>query len=311
MTSPSEAQDDQASAGGTSVEALKGHAAMLTFAAIISGSFSLGHAGGLGIDPGALTTVRFLIAIAAMAAIVVVAGEVREARVSAPWRYPVLGGLLGTYFVLMFEGLQLSDPVSLGAIFTTTPLMTALFARPILGQTPSPLVMASLLVACAGAIWVIFRADIDALLAFDLGLGELIFLVGCSAHAVYLPLVRRFNRGESGRVFTLWTLVGGFFVIGVYAAPAILETDWAGLPMIVWVTAAYLGLFASAGTFFLMRYAALRLPAAKVMAYGYLIPSFVILFEGLAGHGWVAPPVLFGVAATIAALGMLVLARDA
>ena len=132
-----------------------------------------------------------------------------------------------------------------------------------------------------------------------------------AAHAVYLPLVRRFNRGESGRVFTLWTLTGGFFVIGIYATPAIMETDWLTLPVIVWVTAAYLGLFASAGTFFLMRYAALRLPAAKVMAYGYLIPSFVILFEGLAGHGWVAPPVLIGVAATIAALAMLIFARDA
>ena len=68
---------------GTSAEALRGHAAMLTFAAIISGSFSLGHAGGLGIDPGALTTARFLIAIFAMAAIVLAAGEVREARVTA------------------------------------------------------------------------------------------------------------------------------------------------------------------------------------------------------------------------------------
>ena len=284
---------------------------MLTFAAIISGSFSLGHAGGLGIDPGALTTARFLIAIFAMAAIVLAAGEVREARVTAPWRYPILGGLLGTYFVLMFEGLRLTDPVSLGAVFTTTPLMTAIFALPILGQKPTPLVTASLFVACAGAIWVIFRADVEALLAFDIGIGEMIFLVGCAAHAVYLPLVRRFNRGESGRVFTLWTLTGGFFVIGIYATPAIMETDWLTLPVIVWVTAAYLGLFASAGTFFLMRYAALRLPAAKVMAYGYLIPSFVILFEGLAGHGWVAPPVLIGVAATIAALAMLIFARDA
>jgi drug/metabolite transporter (DMT)-like permease len=58
-------------------------------------------------------------------------------------------------------------------------------------------------------------------------------------------------------------------------------------------------------TFFLLQYAAMRLPAGKVMAYGYLVPSFVILWEGLFGGNWVAPQVWFGVAATIVALAML------
>ena len=44
------------------------------------------------------------------------------------------------------------------------------------------------------------------------------------------------------------------------------------------------------------------------MAYGYLVPSFVILWEGLLGHGWVAAPVWLGVAATIGAL--LILLKD-
>ena len=82
------------------------------------------------------------------------------------------------------------------------------------------------------------------------------------------------------------------------------------MPPIVWVTAVYISVFASALTFFLMRYGALRLPAAKVMAYGYVIPTVVIVLEGLSGHGWVEPPVLLGVAATVVALLMLVLNRD-
>ena len=41
------------------------------------------------------------------------------------------------------------------------------------------------------------------------------------------------------------------------------------------------------------------------MAYGYLVPSFVILWEGLYAGTWVAGPVWFGVAATVAALLLL------
>jgi len=291
------------------VEALKGHAAMLLFAACISGSFSLGHVAAPLIDPAALTALRFAIALAVMAGVLLALRE-RRVMVARPWRFLFLGGVLGIYFVLMFEALKLSDPVSLAAVFTMTPLMTAAISRFTLGQRPSPVMLASLLLAAAGALWVIFEADWDKARAFDLAEGELIFLIACFAHAIYISLVRRFSQGESPAVFTAWTVSGGLLVVGLYGIPAILATDWVGLPPVVWVTAAYVGIVASAFTFFLMRYAALRLPSAKVMAYGYLVPSFVILIEGTVGHGWVEPIVLVGVAATIAALVVLVVGRD-
>ncbi|MDF1792851.1 MAG: DMT family transporter [Thalassobaculaceae bacterium] len=292
-------------------EALKGHAAMLLFATLISGSFTLGHLTAPHIDPGALTALRFALAAAVMAGAILAGrkGE-RQLTVRAPWRFLVLGVLLGSYFVLMFEALRLTDPVSLAAVFTMTPLLTALFGFLLLRQGISPLVGGSLFLAASGAVWVVFRGDVDALLAFDIGTGELIFLGACVCHAIYIPLITVMNRGESGKLFTLWTVLGGLLVVAVYAFPAILRTDWTTLPPIVWVTAVYISVFASAITFFLMRYGALRLPAAKVMAYGYLIPSVVIVLEGLSGHGWVAPPVLLGVAATVLALLMLVLNRD-
>jgi drug/metabolite transporter (DMT)-like permease len=88
-------------------------------------------------------------------------------------------------------------------------------------------------------------------------------------------------------------------------ARSLLATDWAALPGIVLVAIVYLAIFATVGSFLMVQYATLRLPSSKVMAYGYLVPSFVILWEGLSGHGWVAPSVLLGAGATV--VGLLIL----
>ena len=282
---------------------------MLLFALLISGSFSLGGLAATLLDPGALTAVRFVIAVVVIGAATAAAGSLRRSDLAAPWRYVVLGVLLAAYFVLMFESLRLADPVAMGAVFTMTPLMTAVFAWPILRQPVPPAVLAGLLLAAAGALWVIFRGDLDRLLGLDIGPGEALFLVGCVCHALYVPMVPRLVRRESGFAFTFWTLAAAALVTAVYAAPAIAATDWVALPPVVWVAIVYVAIAATAVTLFLVRYATLRLPSAKVMAYGYLIPSLVAIEEGLLGHGLIAASVLPGIVATVAALLWLVALR--
>ena len=62
---------------------------------------------------------------------------------------------------------------------------------------------------------------------------------------------------------------------------------------------------ASAATFVLLQYATLCLPSAKVMAYTYLTPSWVILWEIALGHGAPRPLILIGIAMTVVALVLL------
>ncbi len=291
---------------GERKEALRGHAAMLLFASLISISFTLGDLAVPHLAPGPMTAARFLLAVAVMGTLVV--GQIRAEHFRAPWRYPLLGGLMGGYFILMFEALAITDPVSTGAVFTLTPMMGAVFGYLLLRQSTTPVMALSLALAALGSIWVIFRADIDAILGMRIGPGERLFFIGCMAHALYIPLVPFTKRGEPTLVYSFGALVGGLLVTSIYSAREIVAIDWAGLPMIAWACVIYLGIFTTAGTFFLVQYASLRLPAAKVIAYGYLVPSFVIFQQGILGHGWVAGPVWLGAAATIAAL--LILLRD-
>jgi len=253
----------------------------------------------------ALNAVRFWIAAAIIGAIVVARGGVPRAALAAPWRYLVLATVFTLYFVLMFEGLKTSPSVSVAAVFTLTPLLTAAVGWLLLRQGVTPRIAFALTIGALGALWVIFRADLQAMLRFDVGRGELIYFVGCISHSFYTPLVRKLNRGESALVFTFGTLVAGAALLTVLGWFDIMSTPWLMLPSIVWVTILYTAIFASAATFTLLQFAALRLPSSKVMAYTYLTPAWVILWN--AGLEAALPPMTvgFGVAMTIVALVLL------
>ncbi len=276
---------------------------MLAFSALVAGSFSLGSRVANDIDPLALAAARFLLAAVLIGAFA--APRVRRVHAAAPWRYLALGGLLAAYFVLMFEGLKTAPPVSTAAVFTLTPIMAGGFGWLLLRQVTTPRMAAALALGGAGALWVIFRGDLAALLAFDVGRGEAIYFAGCVAHAFYAPLVPRLNRGEPTVVFSFGALAAGTLGLAVVAGPAIASTDWLSLPPLVWIVAVYLAVFATAISFLLLQFASMRLKAAKVMAYTYLTPSWVILWEIALGGG--APPatVLVGIAFTIGALLLL------
>lgn len=288
---------------------LVGHAAMLGFSCVVAGSFSLGGLVANEVAPSALNAVRFLIAGAIVFAIILVrepapAAAFRQAA-RAPWRHMINGTLISIYMVLMFEGLKTATPVSTSAVFTLSPLVTAAFAYLILGQVLPKRVALAIALGGIGALWVIFRADLAALTRFEVGRGEAIFFVGCVAYALHIPLLRKWNRGESAVMISFVNLVAGSVLLLTLGAPAILATDWAALPAVVWITILYTAVFATAGSFTLLQIASMRLPGAKVMAYTYLVPSWVILWELALGHGAPLPMVFVGVGVTIAALLML------
>lgn len=289
---------------------LLGHLAMVLFCVLTAGSFSLGGLAAPHIAPGALNALRFVLGICVIATLAFVMLKGRVPAPVAPWRYAILGGLMAVFFITMFIGLRHTDPVSTGAVFTLMPLLGAGFGYLFLGQVPRPVVVASLVFAALGALWVIFRGSLDALLAFDVGYGEAIFFIGVACHAAYSPLVRRLNRGEPVVAFTLWTMTATCIWTLLYGMRDVLATEWLALPMVVWLAILYLVIFTTSITFFLMQFASMRLPASKVLAYTYLTPTFVIVLEGLLGHGWAAPQVLIGALITVMGLVVLAASRD-
>ena len=278
---------------------------MLGFSALVAGSFSLGSLAAPLIDPAALSAVRFFLAGAVIGGAALATQGLPRSAAQAPWRYGVLGALLAIYFVAMFEGLKSAPPVSAAAVFTLTPMMAAGFGWLLLGQRMTPRIALALAIGGAGALWVIFRGDLAALARMEIGTGEAIYFWGCLAHAAYTPMVRKLNRGEPAVVFTFGTLVAGCILLMLWGYQAILSTDWAALPPVFWITLAYLVVFATAASFLCVQYATLQLPSSKVMAYTYLVPSWVILWQIALGLDRPGLAVLPGVVLTILALVLL------
>ena len=290
----------------------RGHIAMLAFSGLVAGSFPLGAAAAAHVSPLALNAVRFALA-SAILGVAVLATRPRGAPArpaaarpgSAPWRYLLLGAIFACYFVLMFEGLKTAMPVSAAAVFTLTPPATAAFAWLLLRQVTGPRVATALALGAAGALWVIFGGDPASLARLQVGRGEAVYFLGCLAHALYTPMIRLLNRGERALVFAFGTMVAACAILWVVGMPAILATDWATRPASVWIAIGYTAVFASAVTFTLLQYGSLRLPASKVMAYTYLVPAWVALWQVALGGDWPSARLLPGVALTLLALALL------
>ena len=281
------------------------HLAMLGFSVLVAGSFSLGSIIANDISPIALTAVRFILAAIVIGIIAISTGSVTQAALKSPWRYLVLGVIFSVYFVLMFEGLKTATPVSTVAIFTLIPAVSAIAGFVILGQIVSSRIVVALIIGALGALWVIFRADIQLLSTFSIGRGELIFFVGCIAHAIMPILFRLLNRGENPLMVTFGLLISGAIILCIIGAREIIETDWIGLPTIVWVVIFYVSICASAITFVLLQFASMHLPATNVMAYTYLTPIWVLVWELFLGHS--VPPlwVLGGVFLAVVSVTLL------
>ncbi len=294
----------------TGREKLKGHLAMLLFAALIAGSFSFGGLAARYMEAEPLTLWRYIMTIVVMAALAFGAFRVPAVWPKEIWRFLLLGGLIAIYMLTMFTALEYTSPVATGAVFTLMPLLSAGFALPVLGQKTRPGVLAGLVIAAAGAVWVIFRGSIADILAFDIGTGEMIFFAGVVCHALYVPLIRRFDRGEPAVAFGFWVTAGATIWLIAPGIRSLVATDFSALPLTVYAAVTYLAVVTTAGTFLLLQYASMRLPASKVLGYGYLTPSFIILLEGILGHGWASLPVLAGALVTACGLALMAFLPD-
>jgi drug/metabolite transporter (DMT)-like permease len=268
---------------------------MLLSAFLVSTSFTVGKAITPFMDPLVLTLVRFLLATLLFAPYVKRTFGVFYPGAIALLRYSLISAALVGFFWLMFLSLRVTNPLNTGVIFTTVPGISGLYSWFLLKERLGRYRILALILAMAGALWVIFEGDVQRFLTMQLNHGDLLFFSGCLLMALYMPLVKLLHRGEPMAVMTFWIMMTGCLWLLLFASTKLPGFPWASIPGKVWLGIVYLALFTTIITFFITQWATLHLGPTRVMAYSYLYPPLIVLIEWFLHHNFPSIKTLIGV----------------
>ncbi|MBT3929065.1 MAG: DMT family transporter [Rhodospirillaceae bacterium] len=266
------------------------HAVTLFANLMVSTSFPVGKEIAHAMEPGVLMLLRFVLAALIMGVFVYFRHGLVWPGTRALLRYALIALTVVIFFWCMFEALRYTSALNTSALFTTVPVLAAIFAFFLTGERLGSYRFAALALGLVGALWIIFRGDPERLLALDVNKGDVIFLAGCVAFGFYGVMIKSFHRGEPTAVMTFWILLCSAVFYVAIAAKDLAATKWLETDPIVYGGVAYLAVVSTVISFFLFQYATPRMGPTRVLAYTYFIPAFVLLVDWAIGRG--LPPVM-------------------
>jgi len=282
---------------------LKYHFLALLVTTLVAGSFlSSARLSGV-INPFSLTLLRFVIAALVLLPFVLMKEKNRKAISKALPRSLIMSFFFSTFFICMFEALKTTTALNTGTLYTLVPFMTAVFSLFVFKEKMTKNMFFIYLLGITGTCWVIFKGDISALLAFSLNYGDVLFLLGCVSMVCFSLSMKLLYRGNEMIVVVFCTLLGGalWMLLALFVFEQRLQ--WHLLNNSLLIHMAYLALFATLASTFIIQKTTVILGPSRVMAYIYLNPVFValltVLIEGATLPAIIYPGMLLSIAATI------------
>ena len=266
------------------------HVQLLLGQILLATSFPVGAAITHGLAPELLTMSRFALATLLFAPYI----AWRHGLTIPPARtlagYAAIGACLAAFFWAMFAALRLTSALNAATIFTVLPGIAAFYSAVLVRERIGRRRMIALIVGAVGALWVVFRGDMELFLSLAFNRGDMIFLAGLFAMGLYTPLVQRFHGQEPASVMAFWTMATGTAWLVLLNNWTIFQTEWSAVEGEVLAGIAYLAVFTTIISFFIIQHATLRLGPTRVMSYTYLTPALVVLLDWALGRG--LPPLM-------------------
>lgn len=177
-----------------------------------------------------------------------------------------------------FWGLSFTLPIHAAVLMTTSPLFVFVAAAVLRTERLSPLKIAGLVVAFAGALTLTVRGQ-DISLAPNMLRGDTMILINAASYGLYLVIVRPLMAKYQPLTIVFWIYVYGAIFNIPAGAPDLLAVSWGALSGLHWLALAWVLLFLTAGTYSLNAFALSKLPSSAVGTYVYLQPVFVAFFS--------------------------------
>ncbi|MEM7181718.1 MAG: DMT family transporter [Spirochaetota bacterium] len=285
------------------------HLLMLLTIALIATSFPIGKIIAKALPAEVMMLLRFVFAAVLFAPYVFYRNGLHIPARTFLARYALLSVPLTIFFWCMFESLRYTSATNTAALYTTVPAITAVFAWLINRETTNKSKRFGLALGTLGAIWIIFRGDLAALMALQLNYGDLLFFVGSLAMGLYSPLIKRLYRSEAMEVMTFWVIFFSglwMFLLSLGKLPSI---AWQAVGVDVFFSLLYLAFFTTVVSFFLLQFATVKIGSTRVAAYSFLNPIFVLLMTTYLGLDTFSFALLPGIVLIVSA--MLLVQRGA
>lgn len=259
------------------------HALMLLSIILIASSFPVGATITHALPPAVMMFIRFLLAALLFSPYVVFRNGFTVPKTKQSINYIIISVPLVTFFWCMFESLRHTSLLNTGALFTLVPTITAILAYLINRDSITRLRATGIILGTIGALWIVFRGDWKAFMSLSLNYGDLVFILGCLSLGLYNVLIKRLYSNEPMELMTFWVLCWGSFWLLLLSLGDLKTIEWSKIGINVYAGVAYLSLFTTLVTFFLMQFSIVRLGATKVSAYNFLTPVFVIALSVVLG----------------------------
>ena len=282
---------------------LKYHLLVVLATILVAGSFLASEKLAGMINPISLTLMRFTGASLALLPVVLSKRKWRAGILPALPRAMVISLFYALFFILFFESLKTTTSLNTGALFTLTPLVTALLSIPIFKKSISKKQAGIYLIGAAGACWVVFGGQLESLLAFSIHSGDLIFMGGVLAMCCYSISMKLLYRNDDLLVLVFCTLLGGTFWMTLALLIIGQPLRWELIQGRSLFHMSYLIICATLITVYLYQKTTVALGPNRVNAYIFLTPALValllFLFEGTAIPPAIVPGILISCIATI------------
>ena len=194
------------------------------------------------------------------------------------WLGLVAGGLVGVfgYNYFFMVGVTTVPAGRASLVVTLNPVLTTLAAAWLFKETINRTIAVGMALAFAGAITVLSKGNPMALIAGDVGSGELL-LLGCSiSWCAYTLMSKRLLQGMNSLTATTFTSVFGWLALAAMSATEI-APPISSLGQLQWGAMAFLAIGSTALAYLWYFNGIARLGAGTAASYLSIVPVFAVL----------------------------------
>lgn len=255
---------------------IKAHFFVIFATFLVGGSFVVSQKLTGTIDPISITLMRFILASLILAPFILLIKKYRIKIFYTFKRTMLISFFYSGYFIGMFKALELTSALNTGAIYTLIPLITGIISIFVFKQHISSKQYMVYFLGIIGTCIVVFKGNLDLLLAFSLNKGDIIFTFTIFLMSLYAITSKYlYKKDDELLVVVFMTLIGGCIWMGIALVLFDIPLEWGKLNTTNFLNIGYLTIFTTLFTVFLYQSANVILGPKKVMAYVYLNPAVV------------------------------------